>query len=670
MFEALVDYLAALTDGDLHSVSVEDVALCVCWRAAASRAGADAARCGEAEQLEKRWRQHFTAVRVESEGARQQPLLRALIDEVQEHGATRLQPEELEYLVQVTLLMEAAPHTAYFARPLSRLRPHLEKIERRREQTPLDDPALPSLSERLQYVTEEQLLRAPRRDITFFAGVRLPFRGPVFMAKKALKVLGSVPEECAIAVEGAPCYITGHALGCVTVTSDCDVLGNVSGAVISSTGDIRLCDIINKALLIAKRGSVRCRSGYDPKLAFANTGIEVQQNARRGVYIAPIIRVKRQVSGGVFHVTHEMTAAHLGQDDHTGLDLIFRRMLTCEDYGEALSQEAYRMLARSKVLRQRTQEYQQMAVLANAEADRLAGNALLYLCGGEQAASRLQELETMQRRLAFLDRVISGTEGLIRISENRLLMADDATGTVEEEVFDLDAVQEEMHVIETEGAIDSDLARGRDEIETLHKQISRGRGNPVNAEMLSKLYDKNAEWLRERAKLAATLEKKQVEVTDAVGRVAILERVGADASRLKILQQLLDAARSTGQGDLITRRSAQTFMQMLMRRLQLRLQRVQRYQKQVTRMHEDYRTIAERLRKEHRISVPEMAEGEFKYARAVVKGAFAAGVNIYGDLHFYKAGVKPGIGRAITEDTADQAVTWVRGSRGTVERES
>jgi hypothetical protein len=671
MFDPLIDYLVALPGDDLHTVSVEDVALCATWCATATRTGQDTERCQAVEEFEERWQSHFSGAQSDSEGTRQQPLLRALIDLLVDQGIAQLQPDELEYLVQTFRLMESTPHAVYFSRPLARLRPQIENLTRRLQLSLAEDTNLPGLGTRLQYVTEEQLMRAPRRDITFFAGIRLPFRGPVYTVKKALKVLGTIPEECAVAVEGAHCYVTGHVLGCLTVTQDCDVLGNISGAVISSEGSIRLCDVINKALLIAKRGSVRCRSAYDPKLVYADASIEVQQNARRGLYIAPVIRVKHDALGGVFHISQEMSAARFAQDDHAGLDLIFRRMLSCEDYGEALTQDAARMLSTSRALRQRTYEYQRMAVLANNEAERLASNALLYICGGEKATVQLGALETMQRRLAFLDRVISATEGLIRLSESRLLAGEDsAPVAAEDEVFDLNAVQEEMRVIETEGSIDADLANGRDEIDRMHKQMSRGRANPVNAEMLSKLCTKNTDWLRERSRLLKTLETKQTEVTDVVGRVALLERIGADASRLKILQQLVSAAKTSGQGDLITRRTAQPFMQVLMRRLQQRLQRMQYYQKQVVKMQEEYRIIAERLRKEHRLTVPEMAEGEFKYGRAMVKGRFAGGINIYGDLHFYKAGVEPGIGRATTEDTGATPVIWARGSRGSVERES
>lgn len=669
MLEAAARELAAMPDEALAALTLEDMAILTVLREASAEQGGDLS--GMLAQLHERWLGQYA--QKSSSSAALHPLILLLVRALEENRGGALEPGEIACLLHFHALAGqcgAAGVAAELNLALGAFLPFLQEAQEKAGRLPSAE--LPELQRRIRYAFPEQIKQAPRMDAKIFAGVALPFRGPLLKSKCHLKIFGDVPEGAAVAVERGTCAVTGHVLGFLAAAEDCFVAGNVSGAVVCGKGIIRTNDIVDRATVIAKQGEVHCRRALGPRILFAQQRITVEQDVVRGTLVGQSIAIGGTMTGGQLHVAREAEAKHFAAEDNSPLDIVFRRTISCEDYGEALPPEAGKLLARTKLIRNRMQEYARMIVCAQVEAERYAGNALLYLCGGDRATQELAHMETMQRRLAFLERVIAGVDGLIQMSEDRYAPhggVDAPASAGGESSFDMEVIEEECRALEAEGAIDAELMSRRDEVRSMHARFSKGRGSSAGLEEMRRLHDQSAQWWREHASLSKQLEHKQNEVSALVGKVALLDKASGEGMKLKVLQQLLSAAKSHAQSQALGRRANQPFMQVMLRHIQQRMQRIKLYQSRSLLLKEEYEKLAARLETENKVAVPKTtAQGQDAQYAPAARGLFDAGVRIYGDLHFYRAEVDPGLGHCRTEAILDAPAVFRRGNRGSVER--
>ncbi|MFP4502688.1 MAG: hypothetical protein ACLFTT_16970 [Candidatus Hydrogenedentota bacterium] len=666
--DALFENVAAAPPTAMGQRSAEDMALC----AAFLQAGGAARLPDLARALEERieaWKSLYPAPRPESASERHQPVLRELMDAVMQDGAPSLGLDELTFLSAAHDLMRAAKNNARLARPqayLDELRPD---IDARLAELPALD-SLPNLGKRIHFVTPEGLEAAPPRQAQEFAGIECPILGPVFTHGGRLRVLGDVPDHCTVAVENGDCFVSGYVLGNVAATGSIEVLGNVSGRAIARTGDIRLRDIINRATLISKQGQVVCREAKAPDLVYAFDAIEIAGDVRGGVFVAPSIIIAGECRGATLHVAHEASASLFTPEDQAPANIVLRRMVSHEDYGEIVPREVTRAAARAHRARWRLRELAATRGMMWREREQFARNLLLYLAGGDRAQRDMQALEQAQRRLAFLDRIIGGVEGMVHAVDQRLAAKqrhERGGGEVFIEEEDWERVLRELRTLEEEqgDSPDTELASRRNEFIEVQRNL-RGKNLYTEelARMLAKLGERVKHWRHERTQQAAAVEKLHAQIRESVGRAAVLQRA-EEHGAYPMLQQLLHAMRRQPKESSARARFQTPFARIMLRHLTTRTRSLEQLAGQERACQEEYAALRNTLQQEHGLRLPGLTTGEATRAR--VSGSFAAGVRIFAAMHTYErsAGGEPGV--LVTGAHTGHA-TFVQGASDTVER--
>ncbi len=648
-------------------MTLEDVALCAAWCESKGETLADQA--SRIQALEARWAAEHEPPATLFEGGRQQPLLRKLIDELRAGSLARLARDELDFLCIAYELMGRAARPEEFARPRSCIEPHIEAIIQRRAELPVA-PGLPALEHRVTLVLPRELEAAPVRRLTAFAGMALPFTGHVLQHWGTVRIVGDVPEDCAVAVEEGDCYVGGYVLGHVAATFCCEVCRNVSGAVVVRRGDVSLRDIIDHALVVSKHGSVRCRASRRPRLVFAQQQFLARTCVAGGLYFAAAVQVQGEVFGGTLHIAGTGRASRFRCDPEHALMIVLRRGLNHGDYGERMPEDALRLLLRARMLRRRAKDLRDMTAMARRESEHFARNALLFLSGGDRVTASVERLETAERRLAFLDRVIAGMESMMERLDERLnarKLSEERQPVDEADDTTLEALRRELQSLECEGGIDEELARKRDEVLKLQHDLRDRRSELGEAlALLRGLLERVSAWQNERQTLAGSIEAMRAEVQQGIGRVAVLDRAGNGLPGLKILQQVLTAAREEPAASPVAARLRHPFMKLMLRNIEQHGNRVRAFAATLRETCDEYADAARVLQTEHHVQLPGAASGEEEPGGRVT-GAFDAGVRIYADLRAFETDAPEGRGRVTTAASAD-SVTYRLGHAGTVER--
>lgn len=661
--QPFVEYVAKAPPDEVHALCAEDIALCAAWHASCAANPGLLKACNGLQDTLSDWAAHMTPPNHESEGSRQQPVLRGLVNRLRDGQAASLNRDEIEFLCAVYDLMQRADHPDFFQRPIEALAPFIDQLRRRQADEPLQ-PGLPRLSQRYMVITGEEIERARPREIRILSGVHMPNRGPVFMHRGDLKVIDFVPENSVLVVEQGACYVNGFVLGKVLATNHCEVRENISGAVIVSEGDVRVRNIVNKAVVIAKQGQVRCRQAMEPNLVFAGKSLWVAENATRGHYLAPYAEFNHEVVGGEVEVSKEAKAQRFRPDESVKMCVVLRRKFTSEDYGEAISAEVRRLIARATRLRERYNSFAQMARLAEDESEQFAASALIFLCGGDNTKHLLDEIERDQRRLSFLERVISGLEALSRQAEDNLFASAQSAGgdelvrsTTSSAQGSLDQVELEMRELESEGAIDEDLSAERAELFEMGKDLDKSAPDAkVTSTFVARLSEKEANWLRERRELLEGLRVKKAHLRQTVGRIDLLEKAGEDVSKVQLLRRFLVLAKQRGGADVLGERLQSPFIRLQLRAINSRLDRIREYKENLFSIQDELDSVTEQLKSQRQFVDFEDADS----GPPRVHGCFGAGVRVCAEQAYEKESESPPGSYIVTPDTGAQPATYVR----------
>ncbi len=675
MLTSFARYVAELDDGARASLPPEDMALCAVWRAAYKENAEHAALVDAALAAVNGWVSAHESMTPDSEGLRVQPVLRSLIDDLGACDPAQLTRDEADFLCWCDALMARVAKPERFETPRRLLAPYLDALKERRAQRDPGDP-FPGLSARVAIYLEDELTKVPRREVKRFGGIEVVFRGRVAAFKGAVKVYGDVPENCAVVAEGGSVCVRGHVLGMVAATRSCDITGNLAGVVVANQGDVRMRNLLRQAQVVSKQGDVVARRAEAPKLVYGNNDVRLRQHVRGGTYHGLRVHIEDEIEGGTVHFAELLQGGRLQPGNGEPLSIVFRRNLSCEDYGEALSEEARLLLRRARRMRLQVIEAAQLMQLTEREADHYAQNALYYLVGGKEATEDLERLESAQRRIGFLERVVAGLDELIEVVRERIEAAERrreaakstaGAGTAEPEELQ-SLLLEELQSIKGDDAIDAELLQGREELLRAHREWSRSRRDASLAGgMLKRLLEQRARWISQNVTLSENVEIMQQGINSRLGRVALLERIQQGAKPSQVLQQLLTALKARKATEAERRTLAQPFMQLCLRQMQARLVRVREHGQRAERLRQEYRELCRLLRDTHHVVSGEVGD-EANLPRPRATAIFTADVRLFADPLLMGEDRLEGEGVWITPPNLDATHTYERTPNSTIVR--
>jgi hypothetical protein len=189
MFECLAKYVIAQPEEKIGEISLEDLALCTAWYNSFDNQPEMTEEYAGFPDVLDHWISNVTQPTNETEGFRQQPLLRALLRKIEISGIDKLSPCGIEFLFFATGLMQRTPNKHLFERPIKCITPHNESLSKRRNLC-RGEPGLPSLEEHITILGIGELMAAKPREIKTLAGIPMTYRGPVSAHKGDVKILG------------------------------------------------------------------------------------------------------------------------------------------------------------------------------------------------------------------------------------------------------------------------------------------------------------------------------------------------------------------------------------------------------------------------------------------------------------------------------------------------
>ncbi len=673
MLTRLLKYVMSLAPDKLDAVGIEEMAVCLAWFNSLEDQSGQTQPFAALPSLIERWCARPAPQDPVTEGRRQQPLLRRAIATLLEEGFPALSREQLTFLSAAHALVQQAKHPECFARIEALLSPHLPLATTARAPagSGLD---VARLFGKLVYVDSAEIRKAATREVRVIAGIEEVHRGPVFTHQGDLKVLDSIPEDCLVVVDGGSCTVNGYVLGRLAATKHCEIRENISDLVVTRCGDVRVRKIIDRACVVAKQGDVYCKSAYGADLVFAGRKLHVAEDAIGGRYIAPHIEVEGALDGGEVHVTNRARAARFSGTPARPLSIVLRDELSCRDYGESPGPDVGRLTSAAARLRQRIQMLREMQDGANQEIEDLANNAVLYICVGDSVKHRMNEIQKIQRRLAFLNRVTTGLYSFsaavgehLRVLERRKTHPENEEIQLEELSSVFDAIEAALAPSANEDYIERDVQEELERLAVLHRSLmARGTNRRHVWVSLTRLRERLDNWLNERRQLTAELDHRIKELSNVYGRIEVLEQLNqANTPRLEVLRTLLAADQEQERLVPLVQRAKHAFPQLMLKSIRSRGERIKKLRASEEQARKELETIRERLA-EYQIVGPEEGDG----AEPCAVGCFDAGVRLYRAPYFL-AQNKPAPEAALLTPSgaADTPTRYVRRASGSIERE-
>jgi hypothetical protein len=659
MSEVLVDYVIGASTADLLALSLEDLALCQAWYASyMSVPDVREAHEGLPAKVAQ-WSSDTTDPSEKSLGARQQPILRHVLERLDADGVDKLTRDELDFIFFVYELIQRTKHRNHFQRPLGLIAPQMEKIRAKREILAVVR-GLPTVLKQVGVATEASIQESTRREFSELGGLPLNFKGPVLRHGGSLKIIGDVPDGTAVVVEGEACFVSGYVLGNLLVRGQIEVRGNVSGTVIAQRGNIRARGVVNRATVIAKFGRIRVTTSEAPAIMYAGTQLRIDGTARQGMYVSPRIRVGGKSHGGEWHLTTQFSSGTFAPIEPGGLNIVIRRELGCEDYGEQLPREAQTLKRVAVKFRNQMEHYHQLMHVQQEEAEHYAKTALLYICSGSDSQKELQLADSLKRRRAFLIRILKGIHLLTASLTDRLKSVRDkdegmpATSNVTAErsvQTILNEVSREVAQLKGEGEFPVEIDREWHELMELHAVSSRNDSEKTLSGAVFRFHEARNAWRKELALLDEQVGALQDNLTKDATRKRLVERARVDGTSQTALAQLIRAARERGTDDPLMRRVTTPFMKRMLTLMQKRNQWADRYRKEAGEQRAELTAVQSRLMEEFSVRpTAESAEGR-------VEGSFEGGSKLFvGEIHPVEIGAQRG---SAFETPDSGGETWV-----------
>ncbi len=614
MLEPLVAYVSGQSEELIPALQLEELACAAAWADSHPREAVPepAARI---EDVIRQWTTSAVVRDATTEGRHQQPLLRKLIDALIQDGTDRLAEDEVCFLAAAARLAEAVQPRGILQRPWELLAPYREELQTRREATP-PPPGLPDLARHVRFTTAEEIAAARNREIKSFAGIAMPCVAPTFSHTGDLKILGNVPERCVVVVDRGSCHVGGYLLGRVAATRDVEVLENVSGVAVVRQGSVRARNFIDGAFVVSKVASVYCRRSQGPRLVFAGNRIVVNGDVVMGRYVAPSIRIQGKVHGGEFAVTRSLEASWFREEGNRPVSIRFRRELSPQDYGELVSPEAQKLLARAVSVRYRMRQLQRFASLATEEAHEAAHSAVMFLCLGEEARERLQELQAKQRRLSYLRRMIAALQAV-----------NGRTGVAEEDQALFDSAREGLQEMKDADSDNADLFHAQADVLNLWKELlEKERETGLTSQLLDRMRVCLSDWQREERSLSEEIDYRSREIRRLTEEMENLSRLGAKQTPVQLLRRLITTIATRGANSAVVSRLESPYLRLMLRIVRQRLDRARSHDRNLEEEREQLVAIAETLQTEYQMNIP--IDGAAFEADARVAGRFDPGVRI------------------------------------------
>lgn len=650
MFGRLFTYVAALPPDKISELSIQDVALCRVWLETSTSLEKASLSPAIVERIQW-WLRQPPPSTPPTEGRRQSKLLREVIDTLKYRGMAALQSDEIDLLCATYDLARNANHMPS-ARLLEILEPHAAELQQRRAQIePLAD--MPNLSKRLHILREDDIAGAPERATRVLAGVELPCRGPVLSLTGHVQVLGDIPEGCTLVVSDGSCYVSGYLMGRLAVRQDCEVRGNIAGAAIALTGNIRARTIVNQAYVVAKRGSVCCRAAQGPRLVFAGNQINVSESTMFGRFMSRVFEVADSVRGGEVHIALRGHARYFGHAGSNRLTIVLRKDLQCEDYGEVASDEVNRLLSEASRYRRLAHDYRTMADLNNKEAENMANTALAYLFYGTKQQKQIEDTLAAQRRLSVVRRLMAHLEAVMAKAQDDLARHNVAQTTgaamLDEEIYADHGADEGM---------DSDLA---EKSAVIHKIRSSISSRTSSRELARMALEEASERYAELAAELCEIEMKLVEWEDSLQSLSseapATTASGKPASRVNVLTKLLQTLRDPKTKSPLAARVETPFIDRAMRNISSCLRRAADFSLRAEEHQRDLKNASARLVDKFQMQGIAGLDDE---PPAQVTGSFEGNIRIFADPTLVSYPKPPEGAYIVTPDGLTETRTYHR----------
>ncbi len=677
MVDRLIEYLGQLYqekepanfEAAVRPFTLQNIAICATWYEGCARDPSIVAKWAAIPKAIALWSAQTLPRISDTEGRRRQWLLRELIQELQAGKLDSLGWDELTFLHQVHRLATGSAEPTAFARPVELLTPYLDAVETQRKSlNPI--PELPGLSARLHIITPEDIEKAPARQISLFAGIRMPSLGPVLTHPGHLVVLGSVPENGTVVVEKGSCSVEGFVMGRIAVRLHCDIQENISGVVVAREGEVRARNIVNRAYVVSKWSGIHCRQAQDPSLVFAGSEIRIRGQAVMGTYIAPRIEIEEEARGGVYHTTKLVRASRFSHTAASEAKVVLRRQMSWTDYGETGEDEWAQLVRQGSSIQRRLADLRARIQQVEEEIESLAESVVLYAYVGSHVQQHIERLQTAQWRLAFLRRLVAGLDALAAAAEERLQPAEPAELVEETSPGETYSnVDEELRMLVAEEAVEQDLLAAVEEMARLRSRLDQiQRDKKRTSLLLMRIRTRLDQCTKDIEQLWVEIGHREEELKRAADEIPFLRDWRNGVPKVQMLRKLLDSTAGKPQDDPIVRKINSNFVQPILRKTRSLTQISKRYRKAAQTLHNELEKIIQRLKERHEFVASAEAPLEQRSARAV--GRFEAGVKIYADPFFLGESVPPPGSVLITTDSHDAVKTYVRGLSGVFEEKS
>lgn len=625
MFIRAIQHFLGLADSDFEQLELEDVAVAACAYESFEGQSDEQSKIAGVPELVERW------LRIQSDSGPRRPplrtqlLLRSVLDRLTMHGVSDMHRNELDLLAHVHSLISKIPDPERFSRLRAVYEQNINALEMAREAMPRA-PGMAGLESLIQYVFSDDLQNAPARNVKIFAGVELPGHGPVFSCSGSVKVLDSVPDDCMLVVENGSCAVNGYVLGRVAASLHCEVSENIAGVVITERGDVRARNILDNATVISKWGAVYASKAENPKLVFAGESIQLDDHARLGTFAAKRIEVSGTVTSGEYSVSELLSAERFAQTDTRDLIIQLRTSISCELFGGLIDPEASNLVSHLTRLERDAEDHRRMRSAAKLECDQLADNGITFLLAADAHRSELEQITRTQRRIAFLDRVISGLDTLCIAAgeaiarENQPLPSNVQAESVPESKS-LSLVESEMEHIQSEGEEVPDFKQKQQELHQAKAALAKtGRDLP---HVIVRLKEKQSKWLFERRQLQDAAIAAANSLGNNDSRAALLGQ-GRTTDKVQLFERLLAMARARPIGDELLERAQAPFVQIMLRSIQNRREHMKSYALQASAIDDEIRVATDLLHARFGMAPPDRREAE--NSQPTVRGIFEPGV--------------------------------------------
>ena len=642
----LLQFILMLSDEELQSLGIQDAALCDLWY---SERRHDEPRVEDEEripELIQKWIEIADTTLLQTEGRRHQTLLRELLDIVHAGRTNTLSRDELSLLIKVYSLACEAKNREAFERIRQGLGRHIEKITQRYEALPREK-GLPNLSQRFRVVNTEDIQKARSQEVRMVAGVELPSRGPVLTQQGHLRVLGDVPENATLVVEDGDCVVDGFVMGRVAVSGACEVFENLCGVVIARNGDIRARNIVDGAFVVSKRGWVHCRRAERAELIFGGECVNIREASVEGRIFSKKIHIEGEVEGGEIHVGAELKAERYKHSVNRPMSIVFRKRLSCKDYGENPGRQMSSDVSRAMRLRSKLLYSNRQMILAMSEAEQFAANAITYLLIGGDVRVLVDKMVAAQARLNVVNRIMLSLSALYSDAACNLEAAEEAQAESGADTTRLlDELDSDIDRLRDGAEADREVKEEKGEIAEVRRNLLTRSTSPLAMHnTLAELGQKLARWRKEATELEETIKENEARTRAALQAKNLLIEESKKKTKLVVLKEIISKVQKGPKGSAAARRVSDRFTSLMLRSIHSRIEYSKKFRSEAECLRTEFHEAKAKVWEMYQMDVDEEDEAQIEIQAS---GIFEPGVRLHADPIFLDDKTSPAPGASIT----------------------